>query len=141
MRDLIRKMAQLHQLGEVEELVDLFAEPLIVFPVSGPSRRSWRSDTKISVERLLDACNSAGVKSLVWDELAMETQAGENSSILVRWRYLDVAEQLIAKTEIRYFCGRTEGSALKILMIEYLTAGFPTALYDMPKSFTPQKPN
>ncbi|MEL7149470.1 MAG: hypothetical protein AAGK71_01990 [Pseudomonadota bacterium] len=138
-RDLIDRLKQLHQEGATEELTDQFAEPLIVFPVAGPSRRAWRKDIRTAVERLLAASKTAGVASLRWEELALETQASRNHSILVRWLYLDRDQALVAHSEVRYFCGTVDGGPLKVHMIEYLSVAFSTVLSDMPKPVIPKR--
>ncbi len=136
---MINKLERLHRQRSVEELANQFAEPLIVFPIGGPSRRAWRHDTRVSIEKLLAANDSAGVASLSWQELALEKQVAGNESILVRWIYSDARGDLVAHTDVRYFCGHVEDGSLKVLMIEYLSVAFPTALSAMPKSYQPTK--
>lgn len=138
-RDLINKMETLHRRRLVDELADQFAEPLIVFPVEGPSRRAWREDTRISIERLLAANDAAGVTSLSWEELALENQAAGNESILVRWIYRNAKNKIVAHTDVRYFCGRVGGAEMKVLMIEYLSVAFPTALSKIPEPTVPKR--
>ncbi len=140
-RDLINRMGQLHRLRMIEELADQFAEPLIVFPLKGPSRRAWRADTIASIERLLAANDAAGVTSLTWEELALETQVAGDQSILMRWNYSNHRDEVVAFSEVRYFCGPANGSDLKVLMIEYLSVAFPTALSAIPESDVPIRLN
>ncbi len=120
---LIETMGQLYFTGRLDEVINYFVSPLPVYMASGIHLQPNLAEVRRSLSRLRRSAIAGGAKRLRHEIVSLRT-SGANSVALVHWRYYDAEGEVIASSEVNYYCGPNPEGRLCILMVEYLDHSF-----------------